>query len=80
MKCTECPDYPECSKKHDLRSRRHTCSKAKAEKGADMTLTKALNMIEKEYERAKGLEYVRNPLAYALYKVWKVADRQNEEE
>ena len=80
MKCKECPDYPECSKNYDLRSRRRHCTKAKAEKGADMTLTKALNMIEKEYERAKGLEYVRNPLAYALYKVWKVADRQNEEE
>lgn len=42
-------------------------------------LTKAFEMVEKEYERAKGLEYVRNPLAYALYQVWKIADRQQAE-
>ena len=41
-----------------------------------MTLTKALNMVKKEYEKASKLEYVRNPLAYALYKVWKVADAE----
>lgn len=80
MKCTECHDYLECSRNSDLRRKRHTCPKAKAEKVVDMTLTKALNMVEKEYERAKGLEYVRNPLAYALYKVWRAADHQNEEE
>lgn len=76
MKCTECPDYTECSRKSDLRRKRHTCPKAKEQKGADMTLAKALNMVEKEYERAKNLQYVRNPLAYALHKVWKEADRQ----
>ena len=39
-----------------------------------MTLAKAILMLEKEYERAKGLSFVRNPLAYALYRVWKKAD------
>ena len=28
-------------------------------------------------ERAKKLEFVRNPIAYALHKVWKMADREN---
>lgn len=39
-----------------------------------MTLQKAIKLLEAEYERAKQLEYVHNPLAYALYQVWKKAD------
>ncbi len=39
-----------------------------------MTLNKAMKLIEIEYEKAKKLEWVHNPLAYALYKVWKIAD------
>ena len=42
-----------------------------------MTLEKALDMVVKEYDKAKGLDFVRNPLAYALFKVWRVADREN---
>ena len=41
-----------------------------------MTLEKALYMIMKEYEQAKKLPFVRNPLAYAIYKVWKKADKE----
>lgn len=33
-------------------------------------------MLDEEYERAKRLEYVHNPLAYALYHVWKTADTE----
>ena len=43
-----------------------------------MTLEKAVNSLIAEYERALRLEYVRNPLAYALYHVWKMADREGE--
>ena len=39
-----------------------------------MTIKKALAEVEKEYERALQLEYVRNPLAWALYRVWRMAD------
>lgn len=39
-----------------------------------MTLQKAIKLLEVEYENAKKLEYVHNPLAYALYKVWKKVD------
>lgn len=44
-----------------------------------MTLEKAVNLLIAEYERALRLEYVRNPLAYALYRVWKMADRKGED-
>ena len=42
-----------------------------------MTLKKAIKCLETEYEKAKRLEWVHNPLAYALYQVWKMADREN---
>ena len=44
-----------------------------------MTLQKALDMVRIEYERAQGLALVRNPLAWALYRVWKIADGQHQE-
>lgn len=43
-----------------------------------MTLVKAINLLKREYERALKLDYVHNPLAYALYVVWKVADRDGD--
>jgi hypothetical protein len=39
-----------------------------------MTLAKAINLLIDEYELAQNLEFVKNPIAYALYKVWKLAD------
>ena len=42
-----------------------------------MTLDRALRLVETEYERAKKLEWIRNPLAYALYKVWRMVDGQS---
>jgi hypothetical protein len=44
-----------------------------------MTLEKAKKLIDEEYERAKRLEYVNDPLAYALYQVWKKADKERNE-
>ena len=41
-----------------------------------MTLEQAKELLE-EYERAKRLDYVINPLAYALYNVWKKVDKEN---
>lgn len=41
-----------------------------------MTLNRATKLLEKEYENAKKLEFVQNPMAYALYKVWQKADRE----
>lgn len=45
-----------------------------------MTLEKAKKLLEAEYEKAKKLEYVRNPLAYALHKVWKKADAERKDD
>lgn len=39
-----------------------------------MTIEKAIEMLRTEYERAKRLPFVMNPLAWALYQVWKIAD------
>lgn len=41
-----------------------------------MTIERAIGFLRVEYEKAKRLAYVRNPLAYALYQVWKVADKK----
>ena len=41
-----------------------------------MTLENAIELIKLEYEKATDSNYVNNPLAYALYQVWKKADRQ----
>lgn len=44
-----------------------------------MTLEKAVKLLEAKYERAKKMEYVQNPLAWALYQVWKEADSTKDE-
>lgn len=41
-----------------------------------MTLENAIELIKSEYKKATDSNYVHNPLAYALYQVWKIADRQ----
>lgn len=41
-----------------------------------MILQQAIKLFEKVYEQAEQLEFVRNPLAYALYHVWKQADNE----
>lgn len=40
-----------------------------------MTLERAISLLRKEYERACTLDYVRNPLAWALYQIWKKVDK-----
>ena len=44
-----------------------------------MTLQKAIAMLEKEYERAQKLDFEYNPLAWALFRVWKAADEGSTE-
>lgn len=43
-----------------------------------MKIDTAIKLLQEEYERAKKLEFVRDPVAYALYQVWKKADRGGE--
>ena len=44
-----------------------------------MTLQEAIKILETEYERAKKLEYVHNPLAFALHRVWRKADGERKD-
>lgn len=46
-----------------------------------MTIGKALELVAREYDKAKAQEWIHNPVAWALYIIWKIADteeKQNE--
>lgn len=42
-----------------------------------MTFEEAKCLLDEEYERAKRLEYVKNPIAYSFYQVWKMVDTKS---
>ena len=44
-----------------------------------MTIEKAIRLLVAEYEKAKKMDRIRKPLAFALYQVWKKADREKGE-
>ena len=39
-----------------------------------MKIETAIRLLIKEYDKAKKQEHIRNPVAYALYQVWREAD------
>lgn len=39
-----------------------------------MTIEKAKREIEKYYIRATKMKHIHNPIAWALYQVWRMAD------
>ena len=41
-----------------------------------MTLAKAVSLLIDEHDKAKRKDWVRDPVAYALYQVWKKADEK----
>lgn len=45
-----------------------------------MSLGKAIEILRAEYERAVKLEWVHNPIAYALYQTWKKADERSKKD
>lgn len=45
-----------------------------------MTFEKAVFLLQKQYEKAKRSPFVKKPLAWALYQVWKIADKEDEVE
>ena len=51
-------------------------AQAASEGGMIMTLEKAIELLKQEYDRASRLAYVKNPVAYALFQVWKKADKR----
>lgn len=42
---------------------------------ADKEIKHAFELLKAEYERAKEMEYVQKPLAWALFQVWRKVDR-----
>lgn len=48
------------------------------ESGPDKKLHKAIRLLEQEYERAKEMDFVYNPIAWALYRVWKKVDGERD--
>ena len=42
-----------------------------------MSLKKALKLVEEEYAKAKEMSHIKNPLAWALYQVWKKAETES---
>lgn len=51
---------------------------ATTEKGEKMTLAQAVNLVITEYERAQKMAHIHNPIAWALFQVWKKADGEVE--
>ena len=41
-------------------------------------LIKVFNELKKQYARAKKLDFVKKPIAYALYQTWKMFDEKGE--
>ena len=41
-----------------------------------MTINRALELVSREYDKAKAQEWIHNPAAWALYVVWKIADTE----
>ena len=45
-----------------------------------MSIETAIKLLEQEFDKAKKMDFVRNPIAYALYQVWKLADTEEHHE
>ena len=41
-----------------------------------MDIDEAIKLLKIHYEVAKKLEYVQNPVAFALYQVWRMSDKK----
>ena len=42
-------------------------------------LKRAIELIRIEYANALKFKHIKNPLAYSLYQVWKIADKSKEQ-
>lgn len=45
-------------------------------KKGGMTIEKAIALLMEKYEADKRNEHIHNPVAHALYKTWREADRE----
>lgn len=41
-----------------------------------MDLEQAIKLLEREYEKAQKIGWVRNPIAYALYRAWRTVEER----
>lgn len=44
-----------------------------------MTLTKAINKLNKIYKEAKDNHYIKKPISWALYRTWRWANEYEKE-
>lgn len=58
----------------EIRSKIGPPEKPKMKLAERLEIEQVLKMVAEEFDKAVKLEYVRNPIAYALYKVWKFAE------
>lgn len=49
-------------------------SSARKEKGEPMKLIKAIEILQEKYKQAKGNPQIIDPVAWALYRTWRIAD------
>ena len=42
----------------------------------DMTIEDAISLIRAKYEENMTKKWIRNPVAYTLYEVWKIVDSE----
>ncbi len=43
----------------------------------DLKLDNAIKYLQKQYDKALKIDYIKNPLAWALYQTWKYVDKGN---
>lgn len=43
-----------------------------------MTIEKARKMLDEEYKHAQNYKFIKRPLSYALYQVWKRSNYEDE--
>ena len=42
-----------------------------------MKIETAIKYLHKQYAKAQTMEYINNPLAWALYQTWRYVDKQS---
>lgn len=41
-----------------------------------MRIESAIKYLYEQYEKAKGMDYIKKPLAWALYQTWRYVDEK----
>ena len=66
-------DYDEATRQLDIIRSLGFCGKIVDKAGID----RVVKMLEEEYDKVQKLDCVKNPLAVALYAVWKKVDKED---